>query len=82
MIRPINDVCIVKQKESVKQTSSGLYLPTEVKSFEGTIVAVGDEVSKVTVGDNVLLSMLTYMKTIYDGVEYLVVREKEIIGII
>ena len=93
MIRPLHDRVIVKRKEAVNTTVSGIIIPDSAKEkpLEGEIVAVGkgklDDNGKrvkmeVKVGDNVLFSKYGGTEVKLDGEDYLIMREDDILGIV
>lgn len=92
-IQPLQDRVIVKPAEAEEKTKGGIILPDTAKEkpIEGTIVAVGNgkvtddgkEVKmSVKVGDKVLYGKYSGTEVTVDGVEYLIMRESDIFGII
>lgn len=92
-IRPLYDRILVKRVESPTKSRGGLFLPesTTEKPSEGEIIAVGQgrlgddgEVRPlaVKVGDRVLFSKYAGSEIKVDGVERLVLREDEVLGIV
>ncbi len=92
-IRPLHDRVIVKRMEEKLETESGIILPgnPQEKPDQGEIMAVGkgktDDNGKlqplsVQVGDQVLFGKYAGSMFKSDGVEYLTMREEDIIGII
>ena len=90
--KPLYDKVLVKRVEAVQKTKSGLYIPDTAKEkpLEGIIVALGT--GKVTeegktlplavkVDDKVLFGKFAGNEIKVDGVEYLLMREDEILGI-
>lgn len=92
MIKPIGDRVVIKVVEREEKTASGLFLPDTAKEKpqEGEIVAVGS--GKVVgnavlplelqVGDRVIYSKYAGTEVKYDGVEYLILRESDILAVI
>jgi chaperonin GroES len=87
------DRVLIKPIEENKTLSSGIVLVAEQKSTTttGTVIAIGDGKQydngkiiplTVQVDDNVLFMKNTGIPTKLDGVEYLILRESEILGII
>jgi len=56
MIQPLRDLVLIKPDETVKQTASGILLNEEWKShpMTGEVVAIGDTVTRVKVGDRIV----------------------------
>ena len=91
-IRPLYDRILVQRVESPTQSSGGLFLPESAseKPSEGEILAVGQgrltddgtvRPLAVKVGDRVLFGRYSGNEIKVDGVERLVLREDEILGV-
>ena len=92
-IRPLQDRVLIKRLEEETTTSGGIIIPDSAKETpaEGEVVAVGpgrkDDNGNlvpmdVKVGDKVLFSKYGGNEVKIDGVEHLVMREDEIVGVI
>ena len=93
-IKPLADKVLVKPADSAEnKTSGGIIIPDTAKEkpVEGEIVAAGpgrtDENGKVIpmnvkVGDKVLYSKYGGTELKYDGKEYLIMSENDILAII
>jgi len=92
-IKPLQDRVIVKRIEAEEKTASGIIIPDTAKEKpqEGEVIAVGpgkvlDNGTKVEltvkVGDKVLFSKYAGTDVKIEGVEYLIMREDDILGII
>ncbi|MDX9746336.1 MAG: co-chaperone GroES [Syntrophales bacterium] len=92
-IRPLQDRVIVKRLEEEEKTKGGIIIPDTAKEkpIEGEVIAVGKgkiledgKVAKldVKVGDRVLFSKYGGTEVKIDGVDYLIMREDDILGII
>ena len=92
-IRPLHDRVIVKRLEEERKTASGIVIPDTAaeKPDQGEIIAVGkgkttDEGKlrplEVKVGDRVLFGKYSGQAFKMDNVEYLQMREDDIIGVI
>lgn len=93
-IRPLADRIVVKPADREEKTKSGIFLPdtaTRERPMEGTVLAIGegrlDDQGKripvaVTVGDRVLFTKYGGTEYKVDDVEYLILAEKDILGII
>jgi chaperonin GroES len=93
-IRPLADRVVVKPVEREAQTKGGIYLPdtaSKERPMEGTVLAVGegriDDNGKrvpmhVKAGDKVLFAKYGGTEYKVDDVEYLILSEKDILGIV
>lgn len=92
-IRPLNDRLLVKRLEEVTRTAGGIIIPDSAKEkpAEGEVIAVGpgklsdkgDRMAmQVAVGDRVLFSKYGGTEVKLDGVDYLIMREDDIMGIV
>ena len=92
-IKPLADRVIVKPKEAEETTKGGIILPDTAKEkpIEGTVVAVGagrvTEDGKsvpmnVKAGDTILYGKYSGTEIKIEGVEYLIMRESDIYGIV
>jgi chaperonin GroES len=93
-IRPLYDRIVVKRIESeAEKTAGGLFIPDSAKEKpqEGEVVAVGQGKRAddgkllpldVKVGDRILFGKYSGSDIKIDGVEYLIMREDEVLGVI
>jgi chaperonin GroES len=93
-IRPLADRVVIKPMEREERTKGGIYLPdtaSKERPMEGTILAVGegriDDNGKrvpmnVKAGDRVLFAKYSGTEYKVDDIEYLILSEKDILGII
>jgi chaperonin GroES len=93
-IRPLADRVVVKPADREEKTKGGIYLPdtaSKERPMEGTVLAVGegrrDDNGKlvppsVRVGDKVLFAKYSGTEFKIDEIEYLIMAEKDIMGII
>lgn len=92
-IRPLNDRVVVLRISEEEKTSGGIIIPDTAKEKpqEGKVVAVGpgklDENGKripldVKKNDRVLFSKYGGNEINIDGVEHLIMREDDILGVI
>jgi chaperonin GroES len=92
MLKPLGDRVVIEIIKSEEQTSSGIVLPgtAQEKPQEGKVVAVGtgrvdngERVAiEVSVSDRIIFSKYSGTEVKYEGTEYLVLRESDIIAII
>jgi chaperonin GroES len=91
--RPLHDRVVVKRVESEQKTTGGIIIPdsAQEKPQQGEVIAVGpggrDESGKLTpldvkVGDRVLFGKWSGTEVKLDGVEYLIMKESDIMGIV
>jgi chaperonin GroES len=92
-IRPLHDRVIVKRIEDERKTASGIVIPDTAaeKPDQGEIIAVGNgkimddgkvRALAVKVGDRVLFGKYSGQTVKVDGVELLVMREEDIMGVV
>ncbi len=93
-IRPLGDRVVLKPADREEKTKTGIFLPdtaTKERPMEGTILAVGegrrDDSGKlipmqVSVGDKVLFAKYSGTEFKVEEVEYLILAEKDILGIV
>ena len=92
-IRPLHDRVIVKRLEEERKTASGIVIPDTAaeKPDSGEIIAVGTgkiledgkvRPLEVKTGDKVLFGKYSGQTVKIDGVEYLVMREEDLMGVI
>jgi chaperonin GroES len=92
-IRPLNDRILVLRIEEEEKTSGGIIIPDTAKEKpqEGKVVAVGpgkldDDGKKIPLEvkkeDRVLFGKYAGTEIKIDGVEHLIMREDDILGII
>jgi len=92
-IKPLSDRVLVVRIEDKEETTGGIIIPDTAKEKpqEGKIAAVGPgkwgengKRSALTVkkGDHVLFGKYAGNEIKIDGVEYLIMREEDILGII
>lgn len=93
MIKPLGDRVIIELVESEEKTASGIVLPDTAKEKpqEGKIVAVGtgrvldngERVElEVSVGDRIIFSKYAGTEVKYQGTEYLILRENDILVVV
>lgn len=93
MIKPLGDRVIIELVEKEEKTASGIVLPDSAQETpqEGKVVAVGsgrlnDKGEKVALeiaeGDHIIYSKFAGTEVEYEGAEYLILREDDILAII
>jgi chaperonin GroES len=91
MIKPLYDKIVVKEIEKKEEKLGSLYIPDSAKekSSEGEVIAVGEGLRfedkilplKVKVGDIVIYDAYSVTPIKIDGIEYLVLKEQNILGV-
>ena len=91
--RPLHDRVLVRRLEGEEKTAGGIIIPDTAKEkpMEGEVVAVGpgarSEDGKlhpldVKVGDRILFGKWSGTEVKIDGVEYLIMKESDIMGVL
>ena len=91
--RPLHDRVVLKRIEAEEKTSGGIIIPDTAKEKpqEGEVVAVGpggrDEAGKLIpidlkAGDRVLFGKWSGTEVKIDGVDYLVMKESDVMGVL
>ena len=92
-LKPLADRVVVKKLEAEERTAGGIVLPDTAKEKpqQGEVLAVGpgrvDEKGnrqpmEVKVGDKVLFAKYSGTEVKFDGVEYLILAERDILAVI
>ena len=91
--RPLHDRVVVKRIEAEDKSAGGIIIPDTAKEKpqQGEVIAVGpggrDETGKlipidVKTGDRVLFAKWSGTEVKIDGVEYLIMKESDIMGVL
>lgn len=87
-IKPLADRVLVEPAAAETTTASGIIIPDTAKEKpqKGTIVAIGtgkkDEPLTVKVGDTVLYGKYSGTELKFEGKDYLIMRESDVLAII
>ncbi len=87
-IKPLADRVLILPMAAETKTASGIYIPDTAKEKpqQGKIVAVGpgtkDDKVTVKVGDKVLYGKYAGTELKLEGVDYLMMRESDVLAII
>jgi chaperonin GroES len=87
-IKPLADRVIVAPSEAETTTASGIIIPdtAQEKPQKGNVVALGngkkDEPMTVKVGDEVLYGKYSGTEFSYEGEDYLIMKESDILAIL
>jgi len=92
MIKPLNDRVLIKMKEAEETTQSGIILTanSQEKPQIAEVVEVGPgkkvdgklEEMSVKKGDNVIISKYSGTEVKYEGIEYKIVNQDDILAIV
>lgn len=92
MIKPLGDRVLLEILENEEKTASGIILPETAKEKpqEGRVVSVGSGrledgqrvALEVQEGNRVIFSKYAGTEVQYDGKEYLIVRESDILAVV
>jgi chaperonin GroES len=91
--RPLHDRVVLKRIEAEAKSSGGIIIPdtAQEKPQQGEVVAVGpggrDEAGKLIpidlkAGDRVLFGKWSGTEVKIDGVEYLIMKESDVMGVL
>jgi chaperonin GroES len=91
--RPLHDRVVVKRIDAEEKSSGGIIIPDTAKEkpSQGEVIAVGpggrDEAGKlvpldVQIGNRVLFGKWSGTEVKIDGVEYLIMKESDIMGVL
>ncbi len=87
-IQPLSDRVLVEPQKAETKTASGIIIPDSAKEKpqKGTVVAVGkgkkDHDMTVKKGDTVLYGKYSGTELKFEGTDYLIMREDDILAII
>lgn len=92
-LKPLADRVVVKKLEAEDKTSGGIVLPDTAKEKpqQGEVLAVGSgkydekgnrQPMELKVGDKVLFAKYSGTEVKIDGVEYLILAERDILAIV
>ncbi len=92
-VRPLQDRLLVRRVEEQERTKGGIIIPDTAKErpLEGEVIAVGNgkrledgtvAALDVKKGDRVLFGKYSGTEIKVDGVDLLILREEEVLGVI
>lgn len=92
-LRPLSDRILVKREEEETKTAGGILIPDNAKEkpIKGVVIAVGNgktladgtiRALDIHVGDKVLFSKYSGTEIKVEGVEHLILREDDVLGIL
>src|SRR3982075_338750 len=91
--RPLHDRVVVKRLDAEEKTAGGIIIPDTAKEkpMEGEVIAAGPGARNeagalvpldVKAGDRILFGKWSGTEVKLDGVEYLIMKESDIMGIV
>ena len=91
--RPLQDRVVIRRVEQEEKTAGGILIPDTAKEkpMEGEVIAVGAgriledgklQAPQVKKGDRVLIGKYSGTEIKLDGIEHVIVREDEVLGIV
>ena len=87
-IKPLADRVLIEPKEAETKTASGLFIPDTAKEKpqQGIVIAVGngkkDEPMELKVGDVVLYGKYAGTELSFEGKDYLIMRQSDVVAIL
>ena len=92
-VRPLQDRILVRRVEETEKTRGGIIIPDSAKErpLEGNVIAVGSGKRledgtlvklDVKAGDRILFGKYAGTEIKVDGVDHIIVREDEVLGVI
>lgn len=87
-IKPLGDRVVVEPQEAEVKTSGGIFIPdsAQEKPQKGKVIAVGpgtkDVEMEVKTGDIVLYGKYSGTELQFDGNDYLIMRQSDILAVI
>jgi len=92
-VKPLHDRILVKRLEEEKKTAGGLYIPDSAKEKpqQGMVIAVGNGTLQddgklrrleLKAGDKILFGKYTGSEIQIDGVEHLILKEDDVLGVV
>jgi chaperonin GroES len=81
-VHPLAGYVVAVTLEAQNKTASGLYLPEKAaeKPKVAKVVAVGDGVKQINVGDQIIYKSYSPTEVKVDKVEYLLVKEEDVLA--
>ena len=92
MIKPLADRVLIKMKEGEETTKSGIILASNaqekpqiaevIEVGPGKVVDGKQETMNVKKGDNIIVSKYAGTEVKYEGTEYLIVKQDDILAVV
>ena len=74
---------LIQPEKAEEKTASGIYIPDTAKQEKpqfGEIIAIGEKVNTVKIGQKVVFAKYGPVELILEGQEYLIVKEEDILA--
>ena len=83
MLKPLNEYVVLSFEKEETKTESGIIISTldKDKPSIGKVVAVGPKVETIKPNDKVIYQTYSGTKTKYDGNDYLIIKQENILAI-
>ena len=83
-VRPLKERLFVRYSEEEEKTPGGLFIPDSAKEKpqRGVVENIGSEVKDIKVNDKILFDKYSGSKITVDDVEYLIIKEEDVLGIL
>lgn len=83
-IVPLADRCLIKAVEAQTETAGGLILPEKLQDSKGEVINVGeglpDDKMYLKPGDTVLYNAGAGTKITVEGIDYLLMRQRDVLA--
>ena len=83
-VKPLSDRVLILPNPAEEKTAGGLIIPDTAKEkpLAGKVIAAGPGTSEVKAGDQVLYGKYAGQEIQIDGVDYLIMKQSDILAII
>lgn len=81
--KPLGERVLVERTQAETKTASGIYIPDNAKEKPQTakVVAIGNKVEDIKVGDVIVFEQYRGTEIKLDGVEYLILNIENVMGV-
>jgi chaperonin GroES len=81
-IKPLADRVVAEREVAATKTASGLFLPDNAKEkpVVAVVKAVGPDVKTLKLGDRIVYKEYSTTELKFDGKEYLLVKEEDVLA--
>jgi len=83
--KPLGSRVLVQIPEEKTKTDSGIFLPetsTKEAPTQAKVVAISEWIKNLSVGDTVVYAKYAGTELNIDGIDYLVIEDKDIMGVL
>ena len=83
-LQPLADYVVTVAEEAKTKTSSGIFIPNNAaeKPKTAKVVAVGNQVKQVKVGDRVVYRTFSTTEVKVEDADFIIVKEEDILAIV